>query len=107
MRCNRWEREMWRKWQPKYEWTHLCRVLWADPAGLIVVMARATCDVSEAEFAAFVANCDAHPQITSEWDKLGDWGRVQGRIVSLDYGLWDADTVHDRREYYLRTAKAA
>jgi hypothetical protein len=106
MRCNRWEREMWFVWQLKYQWDHLCPVLRADRFGLAVVMARATPDVSEEELATFVEEQDAHPEITSEWDKLRDWGHLDGRIVSLDYGLWDVDTIRKQRDYYSRTSKA-
>jgi hypothetical protein len=105
MRCNRWEREMWRVWRLKFRWEHLCPVLAADPFGFVVVMPHATQDVSEQELEAFVMESDAHPEITSEWDKLRDWGHLDGRIVALDYGLWDADTVKDQRDYYSRTAK--
>jgi hypothetical protein len=41
MRCNRWEREMWRVWRPVFHWETLCPVLLADPLGLFIVMPRA------------------------------------------------------------------
>ena len=41
-RCNRWEREMWRRWRPLFGWESLCPIWFADLLGLVVVMPLAT-----------------------------------------------------------------
>jgi hypothetical protein len=97
LRCNRWEREMWQVWQPHFNWTYLCPVLLADPAGLIVVMPRASQPVSDNE--AEAAADDAHPSVNCE-SKAADHGRLGDRVVALDYGLPDEDMVLERRQYY-------
>jgi hypothetical protein len=100
MRCNRWEREMWYVWRPKYRWENLCPILFADPFGLLVVMARAAQPVTFEEVRA--EDPDYYPGITAE-AKPEDYGRLNGRIVAVDYGWPDADMVAGRRAYYLRT----
>lgn len=97
MRCNRWEREMWFVWRRKYGWENLCPILFADPLGLLVVMARADQPLTHEEVRA--ATPDYYPDITAE-TKPEDYGRIAGRIVAVDYGLPDADLVEDRRAYY-------
>lgn len=96
MRSNRWEREMWRIWRPYFGWRTLCPVLFADPAGLVLVMARAQQPVSRIEIESLP---DAYPGITAE-TKSQDYGRYAGRVVAVDYGLWDARDVAERRRYY-------
>lgn len=96
MRSNRWEREMWRTWRPYFGWNTLCPVLFADPVGLVLVMARAEQPITQTEFESLP---DAYPGITAE-AKLQDYGRCGGRVVAVDYGLWDAHDVAQRRDYY-------
>lgn len=103
MRCNRWEREMWCTWRPIFGWENLCPITFADPVGLVVVMPRATQPVTFDEVVA--ATPDYYPDITSE-TKPADFGRVNSRILALDYGLPYADAVRERRAYYVeRSAK--
>src|SRR5437762_111722 len=85
-RClNRWESEMWTVWRPKFGWTYLCPVVWAATDGNVLVMQRATQDVTEEEIAA-IENTDEHPRPSCE-PKSEDWGRLKdGRVVMLDYG---------------------
>ena len=99
LRCNRWEREMWRIWRTKFGWPNLCPILFADRAGLLVVMPRAEQPVTERE--AHEALGDFYPDITSE-TKSADFGRVGYRVVVLDYGLPDRDAVSERRAYYAK-----
>ncbi len=97
-RCNRWEREMWRVWKPRFEWTHLCPVLLADRLGCVVVMRRAQQPITEQEMDA-VLNDHPYPGDTAEC-KEADHGRLDARIVAVDYGLPDEDMVEERRAYY-------
>lgn len=96
MRSNRWEREMWLYWQPRFQWTTLCPVLWADPLGLVVVMSRAEQPVPQEMVDELP---DYYPDITAE-TKHDDYGILDGQIVALDYGLPSADSVNERRRYY-------
>jgi hypothetical protein len=98
LRCNRWEREMWRTWRPIFGWENLCPVTFADPLGLFVIMPRATPPVTFEDVAA--ATPDYYPDITSE-TKPEDFGRVGDQVLALDYGLSDADLVAERRAYYV------
>jgi hypothetical protein len=102
MRCNRWEREMWNVWRPKYGWESLCPILFADPLGVIVVMRRAEQPVTREEKDAGLP--DYYPDITAE-TKPDNFGRLNGRIVAVDYGLPDSDLVAERRAYYARTGR--
>ena len=85
-RClNRWEAEMWSVWRPRFGWTCLCPVVWAAPDGSVLVMQRATQDVSAEEIAA-IENSDDHPRPSCE-SKPEHWGRLEdGQVVMLDYG---------------------
>jgi hypothetical protein len=102
MRSNRWERELWRVWRRKFGWENLCPVLFADPIGLIVVMPRAI-PVSRDDVLA--ADPDYYPTPTEEYSKPEDYGRLNGAVVILDYGLPDTDLVDDRRAYYAVTER--
>ena len=102
LRCNRWEREVWRKWRLIFGWENLCPVRFADPLGAFVVMVRATQPVTREEVRK--ADKDYYPAIDAEC-KPEDWGRVDGRVLALDYGLSDADMVRQRREYYMSKAR--
>lgn len=97
LRCNRWEREMWRIWRPIFGWGNLCPIKFADPLRVCVVMPRATQPVTFQDVVA--ATPDYYPDITSE-TKPEDFGRVGNRILALDCGLPDADMVAERRAYY-------
>jgi hypothetical protein len=88
---------MWRVWRPEFGWNNLCPIKWADPMGFVVVMRRASQPVTFEEIVE--ADRDYHPDITSE-TKPEDFGRVDGHVVVLDYGLWDASDVEERRDYY-------
>ena len=101
MQCNRWEREMWRVWQPIFHWSNLCPVLASDPFGFIVVMPRATQPVSRAAVEA--ADPDDYPGITAE-TKPEDYGHIGTRVLALDYGLPDSKMTGDRRSYYVEMA---
>lgn len=97
-RCNRWEREIWRVWRPKFGWQHLCPVLTADPCGLLLVMLRAEQPVTFEDVKKATPD-HYYPDPTVE-TKCEDFGRVAGLVVSVDYGLWDAGDVAERRDYF-------
>jgi hypothetical protein len=96
MRSNRWEREMWQRWRPRFQWSTLCPVIYADPFGLLVVMPRAVQPVPQDQVDALP---DYYPDITAE-TKHEDFGLLGGSIVALDYGLPFEDAVLERRNYY-------
>src|SRR5512135_991167 len=93
LRCNRWEREMWRTWRPIFKWENLCPITIADPLGIFVVMPRAAQPVSLED--VIEATPDYYPDITSE-TKPADFGRIGNRVFALDYGLPDANDVLER-----------
>jgi hypothetical protein len=99
LRCNRWEREMWRVWRPKFGWPNLCPILFADRVGFFVVMPRADRPATEQE--AHEALGDHYPEITSDTKPAG-FGKVGYRVVVLDYGLPDAKTIRERRASYAK-----
>ena len=96
MRSNRWEREMWFHWRPRFQWKTLCPVIYSDPLGLLIVMPRATQPVPQDKVDALP---DYYPEITPE-TKHEDFGMLGGTIVALDYGLPFEDAVRERRTYY-------
>ena len=96
MRSNRWEREMWFRWRPWFQWKTLCPVIYADRFGLLVVMPRAVQPVPKDQVDALP---DYHPEITAE-TKHEDFGLLSGAVVALDYGLPYEDSVIERRRYY-------
>jgi hypothetical protein len=75
---------MWRVWRPVFGWKSLCPVLFADPFGFVVVMARAAQPVTHEEVNALP---DYYPDTTSETK------------------IEDQDLVDERRAYYVRMAK--
>lgn len=97
MGCNRWEREMWDVWRSRFKWECLCAVLFADRFGFVVVMCRAEQPVTIEEIEEVAE--PLYPDVTCEW-KPADCGRIDGRVVALDYGLPDNDAMRERREYY-------
>lgn len=100
MRCNRWEREMWRTWRLVFGWIDLCPIVFADVLGLMVVMPRAVQPVSLEEIRT-AASSD-HP-VFSDCEPE-DWGRVDGCVCVVDYGLPFADMVEEQRALYARMA---
>lgn len=105
-RClNRWEAELWSVWRPKFKWRYLCPVLWAAPDGSVLVMERATQDVTSEEINA-IENNDDHPRPSCE-SKREDWGRLEdGRVVIVDYGYAcdNEEAIRAERAYYERFA---
>ena len=87
---------MWRIWRRKFAWQNLCPIKFADPFGFIVVMVRAEQPVTVDDVIA--ADPDDYPDVHVEY-KANNWGRLNGRIVVVDYGLWDAQEVRQQREY--------
>ena len=96
MRSNRWEREMWFRWHPLFQWKTLCPVYYADPFGLLVVMPRAVQPVLQEVVDALP---DYYPGITAE-TKHEDFGMLGNTVVALDYGLPFEEVVIERRQYY-------
>ena len=99
LRCNAWEREAWFVWRPKFGWRDLCPIVVADPLGLLVVMPRVDLSVSADDLDRLLEEVDCHPMSDAEL-RIGNVGRLHGRIVAFDYGLPDAEDVRERREYY-------
>ena len=99
IRCNRWEREMWRTWRPIFGWQNLCPITFADPLGLVVVMPRALQPVSFEEVVR--ATPDYFPDITAE-AKPEDFGRIGSQVFALDYGLPYVDAIAERRAFYAK-----
>lgn len=101
MCLNRWEAEMWSIWRPKFKWEYLCPVVWADPAGHVLVMERAIQDATETEIHGFVES-EGHPPVSCEY-KPEDWGHLEdGRLVVLDYGYAcdSEEEIRRQRAYY-------
>ena len=101
MRCNRWEREIWKRWRPMFGWANLCPIKFADPFGLVVVMSRAEQPVTFDEVKA--ATTDDYPGVMME-TKQENFGRLAGKVLVLDYGLHDSDLVLQQRSYYIQKA---
>ena len=88
---------MWRTWRLKYGWPHLCPIIYADRFGFFVVMPRAVKDVTSRVEIDNADPDDIYPAITAE-PKFDDWGRVNGRVVALDYGeVIDAQMAKEKR----------
>lgn len=71
------EAQAWRE-RPFY-----CPVLWSAPLGLAVIMPRAEV-LTDDEFQAAAIPCDHRAE-----RKPSSWGRLDGRLVAIDYG-WPA-----------------
>jgi hypothetical protein len=97
MQCNRWEREMWLVWRPKFQWANLCPIAFADPFGFVVLMPRASQPVSRERVEA--EDHDYYPMVNAEC-KPEDYGLLNGRTVIVDYGLPYADMVTEERITY-------
>ena len=87
---------MWSRWRPLLKWKTLCPVLFADSLGLVVVMPRA---IQPVDFSEIDALPDYYPDITAE-SKVEDYGRLDGVVVAVDYGLPDKEMVTHQRVYY-------
>lgn len=96
---NLWEHEVWTKWQPKFQWPHLCPVLWCAPDGGVLVMRRGTSDATIEEVDAMLGRY--YPDVTCE-TKVEDWGHVDGQLVVFDYGPagWTEAAIQVHRDYY-------
>ena len=92
---------MWQVWRPVFGWPYLCPILFADSLGLVVVMPRAHQPVTFDEVKRATPDC--YPEPSTEF-KAADFGRVGGRVVALDYGIWSADVVKATRADYSRIA---
>jgi hypothetical protein len=103
IRCNKWEREMWLVWRPKFLWENLCPIVFADKFGMFVLMHRATQPVTLEEIKE--NDRDYYPDITAEY-KPSDWGWFNGMLVAVDYGLPDLQMINDRRNSYSKTQNA-
>lgn len=105
--CNRWERETWGFWAPRFEgWRDvLAPVLWADRWGWVVVMARTSPVEEDGPLrAAWAVASDLYPTPSCE-SKVQDWGRLaEGRIVAHDYAqaALSEDGERERRAYLAR-----
>jgi len=96
LRCNRWEREMWKKWRLIFRWKNLCPIVLSDPTGFFLLMRRAEQPVSFDDIKC--ADIDYYPDIDVEY-KPENWGMIEGMVVCLDYGIAEADLVIQRRAY--------
>ena len=77
-------------------------MVWADSAGHVLVMQRATLDATEDEIRAFADGDDSYPAAESEY-KCEDWGHLEdGRLVVLDYGYacHTEEAIEKQRRYY-------
>ncbi len=88
---------MWSIWRPAFGWEHLCPVLFADPIGLFVIMPRAAQPVTFNDLVAAASDC--YPDTTTE-TKPEDFGRLGPKVVAVDYGAPDRESVTERRAYY-------
>ena len=90
-RCNRFEADTYKRVNAPRR-TMLCPVLWCTPCGRVLLM-RAASPITEAEAAELRAT-----RSFPDWDYIGsndeecpfepkasDWGRLNGRLVALDY----------------------
>jgi len=68
-------------------WAELCPVVFSIPGGWLVVMRRAEM-LSDAEWQAFdpEAFCVGQERIIPAEFKKDSFGRLDGRIVAIDYG---------------------
>ena len=94
---------MWIVWRPRLKWRNLCPVLFADPLGICVVMARADPLSSDAQRDLAP---DYYPDMTVE-GKADDYGVLGGEVVIIDYGLPYRDAIEERRLYLRSFGEAA
>ena len=99
LRCNRWESEMWKVWRPIFGWENLCPVIIAGPAGIFLLMRRAAQPVTFEEVKRInTEDYDYYPDINVEY-KPENWGKVENKLVCLDYGIEDKNLIKERRSY--------
>jgi hypothetical protein len=92
---------MWHRWRPVFGWKGLCPILFADPLGLVVVMWRAEQPVTDDEVKATIPVDFPEPTYKV---KPEDFGRVNGRVLAVDYGLPLPDTVSEARQHYAQVS---
>ena len=96
---NRWEVEMWKVWKPIFGWENLCPIIISDPTGFFVIMKRGKQPVSFDEIRRVNdEDYDYHPDINVEY-KPENWGEIDGKLVCLDYGLDEPESVLKQRSY--------
>jgi len=91
VRCNRYEADLYARTTPERR-AMLCPVLWCSENGAILAM-RAACPITQAEASQLLAT-EQYP----DWDyspfdrdpipfeyKFSDWGRLDGKLVAVDY----------------------
>jgi hypothetical protein len=105
-RCNRWEREMWQVWRPRFpQWGGLlCPILFADRFGLIVLMRRACTPIAQHDFMPLDER--PFPDTTTEV-KSENLGWLDGHVVEIDYALADQNTIDEQRAYYTKHARSS
>lgn len=89
---------MWFIWRPIFNWKNLCPVVFADPTGFLLVMRRAEQPVSFVDIAEANKAYDYYPDIDVEY-KPENWGKLDGKLVCLDYGIAGGEFVVERRKY--------
>jgi hypothetical protein len=102
-RCNRYEADLYTSVDDRRR-AMLCPVRWCSSAGRLLVMATAT-PLTEGEKEKLIDG-DGFP----DWDympgedgqpfefKASDWGRINGRLVALDYSTPAHDTAEEIAE---------
>ncbi len=98
LRCNKWENEIWNIWRPVFGWEHLCPIIISAPSSLFIVMRKAYQPVSFAEVQEADDCYDYYPDVPMEY-KAENWGKVDGKVVCLDYGIDDEDSIINERAY--------
>jgi len=89
---------MWSHWKPIFNWENLCPVTYSAPLGLFLIMKRAEQLVTFDEIVSADETLDYYPDINVEY-KPENWGKVDGKLVCLDYGLDDRLLIMERRQY--------
>lgn len=102
LRCNRWEKEIWKKWRRKFLWNNLCPVLFSDWFGFVLVMPWANQPVLFGDVLNSLE--DSYPSVPFEI-KPENFGELNNKILVLDYGLHSKKLVHNQRKYYLGKLK--
>ena len=109
-RCNRYEADLFRTANETRKHM-LCPILWCSRKGLILVM-QAAVPLSVADHADILkrgAFPDWDPMPGEDGDpfepKASDWGRIDGRLVALDYSIPAYDSEEERAEH-IRQATA-
>jgi len=61
---------------------------------------KANQPVPSTEFEDAIELYDYYPDVDMEYYKLVNWGKLDGKVVCLDYGLDDAYSINKQRAYY-------